>query len=51
MCDRAPRMRFGAGRYFDERYRNQYALLMAMAWAQGLLAAMPGLRMFAPSRS
>jgi hypothetical protein len=44
-------MRFGAGRYFDERYRNQYALLMAMAWAQGLLAAMPGLRMFAPSRS
>jgi alpha-glucosidase len=44
-------MRFGRGQYSHERYRNQYALLMAMATTAGLRAAMPELRTFVLSRS
>ena len=45
------RMRFDRGRYPHERYRNQYALLMAMGTTQGLRKAMPELRTFVLSRS
>ncbi|QGN57426.1 glycoside hydrolase family 31 protein [Nostocoides sp. HKS02] len=44
-------MRFGRGQYSHERYRNQYALLMAMATTQGLLDAMPDRRTFILSRA
>ena len=44
-------MRFGRGEFSHERYRNQYALLMAMATAAGLRNAMPELRTFVLSRS
>jgi alpha-glucosidase len=44
-------MRFDHGRASHDRYRNQYALLMAMATKEGLLAAMPQLRTFILSRS
>jgi alpha-glucosidase len=44
-------MRFGQGEYSHERYRNQYALLMAMGTREGLLATMPELRTFILSRS
>ena len=44
-------MRFGKGQYSHERYRNQYALLMAMATTQGLLDAMPDRRTFILSRA
>lgn len=44
-------MRFGRGRFPHERYRNQYALLMAMGTTAGLLAAMPDRRTFVLSRS
>ena len=43
-------MRFGHGRYSHDRYRNQYALLMAMATTAGLRAAMPDRRTFVLSR-
>jgi alpha-glucosidase len=45
------RMRFGNGRFSHERYRNQYALLMAMGTAAGLLNAMPEKRTFVLSRA
>ena len=44
-------MRFGHGEHPHERFRNQYALLMAMGTREGLLAAMPTLRTFILSRS
>jgi alpha-glucosidase len=44
-------MRFDRGRASHERYRNQYALLMAMGTTAGLRRAMPGLRTFVLSRS
>ncbi len=44
-------MRFGRGEYPHERYRNQYALLMAMATTAGLLEAMPERRTFVLSRA
>jgi alpha-glucosidase len=44
-------MRFGRGRDSHERYRNQYALLMAMGTQAGLLKAMPSRRTFILSRS
>jgi alpha-glucosidase len=44
-------MRFGHGQHSHDRYRNQYALLMAMATTEGLLAARPDLRTFILSRS
>jgi len=44
-------MHFDQGRYSHERYRNQYALLMAMGTRSGLLAAMPERRTFILSRS
>jgi alpha-glucosidase len=44
-------MHFDHGRYSHERYRNQYALLMAMGTRSGLLAAMPERRTFILSRS
>ncbi len=44
-------MRFDHGRASHERYRNQYALLMAMGTKAGLLASMPDLRTFILSRS
>jgi len=45
------RMRFDRGRYSHERYRNQYALLMAMGTTSGLRKAMPELRTFVLSRA
>jgi alpha-glucosidase len=45
------RMRFDRGRSSHERYRNQYALLMAMGTTSGLRKAMPELRTFVLSRS
>ena len=39
------------GQYSHERYRNQYALLMAMATTAGLREAMPELRTFVLSRA
>ncbi len=47
----AKAMRFGRGEFSHERYRNQYALLMAMGTTEGLLAAMPELRTFILSRA
>jgi alpha-glucosidase len=44
-------MRFGSGKFSHERYRNQYALLMAMATTAGLLDAMPERRTFVLSRA
>ncbi len=44
-------MRFGEGEHPHEKFRNQYALLMAMGTREGLLAAMPTLRTFILSRS
>ncbi len=44
-------MRFGRGEFAHERYRNQYALLMAMATTAGLRETMPELRTFVLSRS
>jgi alpha-glucosidase len=44
-------MHFDHGRYSHERYRNQYALLMAMGTRSGLLSAMPERRTFILSRS
>jgi alpha-glucosidase len=44
-------MRFGHGQLPHERYRSQYALLMAMGTREGLLATMPQLRTFILSRS
>jgi len=44
-------MRFGRGQYSHERYRNQYALLMAMGTTAGLLDAMPNRRTFVLSRA
>ncbi|GAA2731239.1 glycoside hydrolase family 31 protein [Pedococcus aerophilus] len=44
-------MRFGRGEFAHERYRNQYALLMAMGTTQGLQDAMPELRTFILSRA
>jgi alpha-glucosidase len=44
-------MRFDHGRSSHERYHNQYALLMAMATRDGLLASMPERRTFILSRS
>ena len=44
-------MRFGKGRYSHERYRNQYALLMAMGTRAGLLESMPDRRTFILSRA
>lgn len=44
-------MLFDRGRASHERYRNQYALLMAMATTAGLRRAMPELRTFVLSRS
>ena len=44
-------MRFGHGAYSHDRYRNQYALLMAMATTAGLRAEMPELRTFVLSRA
>lgn len=50
--DIAPQaMRFGRGQHSHERYRNQYALLMAMGTTAGLRRAMPKLRTFVLSRS
>ena len=45
------RMLFGRGQYSHERFRNQYALLMAMATTAGLRKAMPELRTFVLSRA
>ena len=45
------RMLFGHGQYSHERYRNQYALLMAMATTAGLRKQMPELRTFVLSRA
>jgi alpha-glucosidase len=47
----ATAMRFGRGEYSHERYRNQYALLMAMGTTAGLLKAMPARRTFVLSRA
>jgi alpha-glucosidase len=44
-------MRFGRGKYSHARYHNQYALLMAMGTAAGLLDAMPDRRAFVLSRA
>jgi alpha-glucosidase len=44
-------MRFGRGKYSHQRYHNQYALLMAMGTAAGLLDAMPDRRAFVLSRA
>jgi alpha-glucosidase len=44
-------MRFGRGEHSHERYRNQYALLMAMGTTAGLREAMPDLRTFVLSRA
>jgi alpha-glucosidase len=44
-------MRFVRGKYSHERYHNQYALLMAMGTAAGLLDAMPDRRTFVLSRA
>jgi len=44
-------MRFGKGQHSHERYRNQYALLMAMGTRTGLLKSMPDRRTFILSRS
>jgi len=44
-------MRFGQGEFAHDRYRNQYALLMAMGTTEGLRAAMPQLRTFILSRA
>ncbi|MFL6134500.1 MAG: TIM-barrel domain-containing protein, partial [Nocardioidaceae bacterium] len=44
-------MRFDRGQSSHERYRNQYALLMAMGTTEGLRAAMPDLRTFILSRA
>ncbi len=44
-------MRFDHGQYAHERFRNQYALLMAMATTAGLREAMPELRTFVLSRA
>ncbi|MBA2561017.1 MAG: DUF4968 domain-containing protein [Propionibacteriales bacterium] len=44
-------MRFGKGQFSHERYHNQYALLMAMGTAAGLLDAMPDRRTFVLSRA
>ena len=45
------RMRFGQGRFSHDAFHNQYATLMAMGTAQGLLKAMPGKRTFVLSRA
>ncbi len=45
------RMRFGRGEHPHERFHNQYALLMAMATRDGLLAAAPQQRTFVLSRA
>ncbi|HZA32052.1 MAG TPA: TIM-barrel domain-containing protein, partial [Propionibacteriaceae bacterium] len=45
------RMLFGRGQYSHEHYRNQYALLMAMATTAGLRKQMPELRTFVLSRA
>ena len=45
------RMLFGHGQYSHEHYRNQYALLMAMATTAGLRKQMPELRTFVLSRA
>ncbi|HMO11096.1 MAG TPA: glycoside hydrolase family 31 protein, partial [Actinotalea sp.] len=45
------RMRFDHGRAAHERFHNQYALLMAMATADGLLAAQPDRRPFVLTRA
>ena len=47
----ADSMRFGAGKFSQERYHNTYALLMAMGTHEGLLEAMPELRTFILSRA
>jgi alpha-glucosidase len=44
-------MRFDKGQHSHERYRNQYALLMAMATTEGLRETMPELRTFILSRA
>jgi alpha-glucosidase len=44
-------MRFEVGRSSHERFHNQYGLLMAMATADGLRQALPGLRPFVLSRA
>ena len=44
-------MRFSNGKYSQEQYHNQYALLMAMGTTEGLLEAMPNLRTFVLSRA
>ena len=44
-------MRFGAGAYPHARYRNQYALLMAMGTTTGLLSELPDRRPFVLSRA
>jgi alpha-glucosidase len=44
-------MRFGKGRHPHERYRNQYALLMAMGTRAGLQESMPDRRTFILSRA
>jgi len=44
-------MRFDRGRQPHERFHNQYALLMAMSTAEGLLAAQPDRRPFVLSRA
>ena len=49
--DSADRMLFGHGQYSHERFRNQYALLMAMATTAGLRKQMPELRTFVLSRA
>lgn len=45
------RMRFDGGRASHDRFHNQYALLMAMATREGLLAARPGERPFILTRA
>ena len=44
-------MRFDHGRQVHERYRNQYALLMAMGTVAGLRESMPDRRTFVLSRA
>ena len=44
-------MWFERGKYPHARFHNQYAMLMAMATAQGLLAALPDQRTFVLSRA
>ena len=44
-------MWFERGKYPHARFHNQYAMLMAMATAQGLLAALPDRRTFVLSRA